>query len=152
MFLDTDGSAAWLYHCPKYLSPLRVLTKCYNRIPIYHKDRTRFVDPVTRQTFDFAEEISCSGGSKNAFQLDVELPNSWYQLIPEPVHFKTPALFEPTEIGHITQFANYDTQRAGMYTHGQLKDFWDNVIHNAASKSIFKKSPDPYSLMGKIRG
>ena len=25
MFLDTDGSVAWLYHCPKFLSPLRVL-------------------------------------------------------------------------------------------------------------------------------
>ena len=24
MFLDTDGSVAWLYHCPKFLSPPRV--------------------------------------------------------------------------------------------------------------------------------
>ena len=23
MFLDTDGSVAWLYHCPKFLSPLK---------------------------------------------------------------------------------------------------------------------------------
>ena len=23
MFLDTDGSVAWLYHCPKFLWPLR---------------------------------------------------------------------------------------------------------------------------------
>ena len=28
MYLDTDGSVAWLYHCPKFLSPLRVLDKC----------------------------------------------------------------------------------------------------------------------------
>ena len=27
MFLDTDGSVAWLCHCPKFLSPLRVLDK-----------------------------------------------------------------------------------------------------------------------------
>ena len=27
MFLDTDGSVAWLYHCLKFLSPLRVLDK-----------------------------------------------------------------------------------------------------------------------------
>ena len=25
MFLDTDGSVAWLYQCPEFLSPLRVL-------------------------------------------------------------------------------------------------------------------------------
>ena len=140
MFLDTDGSVAWLYHCPKHLSPLRVLKKCYNRIPVYHKERNMFVDPITRQTFDFAEEIACSGGTENAFQLDMDAPNTWYQLIPEPVHFKTPTLFEPHSIGHITPFSNYDTQRAGMYTPGQLKDFWDNVIHNAASKSVLKKS------------
>ena len=139
MFLDTDGSVAWLYHCPKHLSPLRVLKKCYNRIPVYHKERTMFVDPMTCQTFDFAEEIACSGGTENAFQLDMDAPNTWYQLIPEPVHFKTPKLFEPHSIGHITPFSNYDTQRAGMYTPGQLKDFWDNVIHIAASKSVLKK-------------
>ena len=139
ILLDTDGSVAWLYHCPKYLSLLRVLTKSYICIPIYHNDRTRFVDPITRQTFDFAEEISCSGGARNPFQLNMELPNSWYQIIPEPVHFKTPKIFELTEFGHITQFANYDIQSAGLFTPGQLKDFWDNVIHNAASNSISKK-------------
>ena len=73
-----------------------------------------FVDPITRQAFDFAEEIACSGGTENAFQLDMDAPNTWYQLIPEPVHFKTPKLFEPHSICHITPFSNYDTQRAGL--------------------------------------
>ena len=54
MFLDTDGSVAWLYHCPKFLSPLRVLDKCYDRIPILFERTTKFVDPITRQTCDFA--------------------------------------------------------------------------------------------------
>ena len=34
MFLDTDGSVAWLYHCPNVRSTLRVMNKCYDKIPI----------------------------------------------------------------------------------------------------------------------
>ena len=78
-----------------------MLKKSYNRLPVYHIDQTMFVDPITRQTFDFAEEGACI---ENTFQLEMDAPYSWYQLIPEPVHFKTPKLFEPHSIGHVTQF------------------------------------------------
>ena len=61
MFLDTDGSVAWLYHCPKSLSPLRVLDKCYDRFPILFERTTKFVDYITCQTYDFASEIPCLG-------------------------------------------------------------------------------------------
>ena len=61
ILLDTDGNVAWLYHCPKILSPLRVLDKCYDRIPILFERTTKFVDPITRQTYDFASEIPCLG-------------------------------------------------------------------------------------------
>ena len=80
MFLDTDGSVAWLYHCPKFLSPLRVLDKCYDRIPILFERTTKFVDPITRQTYDFASEITCLGDYTNVFQVDLENDNSWYQV------------------------------------------------------------------------
>ena len=50
MFLDTDGSVAWLYHCPNFLSPLRVLDKCYDRIPILFERTTKILDPINRQT------------------------------------------------------------------------------------------------------
>ena len=42
MFVDTVGSVAWLYHCPKFLSPLNVLDKCYDRIPILFERTTSF--------------------------------------------------------------------------------------------------------------
>ena len=59
MFLDTDGSVAWLYHCPKLLSPLRVRDKCYDRNPILIELTTKFVVAITHQTCDFASEIPC---------------------------------------------------------------------------------------------
>ena len=139
MFLDTDGSVAWLYHCPKFLSPLKVLDKCYDRIPILFERSTKFVDPITRQTYDFASKIPCLGDYTNVFQLDLENDNSWYQLLPEPMPFNKPLLFKPTELGHITQYPTFDTRRAGMYTPNQMKNFWDNVIHNSASDTLLKK-------------
>ena len=53
--------------------------------------------------------------------------------------FKTPLMFAPQDIGHITEFPVYDSRRAGMYTPKKLKAFWDNNIHNTASTSILKK-------------
>ena len=139
MFLDTDGNVAWLYHCPKFLLPLRVLGKCYDRIPILFERTTKFVDPITRQTYDFASEIPCLGDYTNVFQLDLENDSSWYQLLPDPMPFNKPLLFKPTELGHITQFPTFDTRRAGMYTPKQMKNFWDNIIHASASDTVLKK-------------
>ena len=79
-----------------------MLDKCYGWIPILFERTTKFVDPITRQTFDFASEIPCSGDYTNVFQLDLENNNSWYQLLPDPMPFKKPLLFKPTELGHIT--------------------------------------------------
>ena len=48
IFLDTDGSVAWLYHCPRFLSPPRVLNKWYDRILILFERTSKFVEPITR--------------------------------------------------------------------------------------------------------
>ena len=59
--------------------------------------------------------------------------------MPAPIPFKTPLMFAPQDIGHITEFPVYDSRRAVMYTRKQLITFWDNIIHNTASTSILKK-------------
>ena len=61
MFLDTDGSVAWLYLCPKFLSPLRVLDKCDDQNLIFFERNTNFVDPIARQTYDFASDNTLFG-------------------------------------------------------------------------------------------
>ena len=48
MFLDTNGPVGWQYFCPKKVSPLNVLEKSFDRIPIYYNGQTMFVDPITR--------------------------------------------------------------------------------------------------------
>ena len=93
MFLNTDGSVAWLYHCPKFLSPLIVLEKCYDRIPILIERTTKFVDPATRQTYNSASEIPCLWDCTNVFQLDLDYDILWYQLLPDPMPFNKPLIF-----------------------------------------------------------
>ena len=59
MFLETDGSTAWLYSCPQVRSPLHTLNQCYDKKPIPHKRQIQFVDTITRQTLpDALPQIS----------------------------------------------------------------------------------------------
>ena len=37
MFLETDGSVAWLYHCPKLHSLFRTMSQCYDKTPIIYR-------------------------------------------------------------------------------------------------------------------
>ena len=111
----------------------RVLDKCYDRIPIIFIRSLIFLDPINRETFDFAPEIPCLGHYTNVFQIDLEKDNSWYQHLLHPMPFIKPLLFKPTELGHNTQFSVFETKRARMYTPKQSKNSWDIVIHASAS-------------------
>ena len=44
MFLETDGSLAWLYHCRSVHSPHHPMKQYYDRIPILYSGEIRFVD------------------------------------------------------------------------------------------------------------
>ena len=55
MFLSTDGSLAWLYHCPLMRSSPHVMNQCYDKNPIFYKNAIFFVDSITRQTYPDAQ-------------------------------------------------------------------------------------------------
>ena len=95
MFLSTDGSLAWLYHCPLMHSPPHVMTQCYDKIPIFYKNAIFFVDPNTRQTYPDAQVQNCSDRIKNLFQFDMENENSWFFITPTLEHRKRPTVFGP---------------------------------------------------------
>ena len=95
MFLETDGSLAWLYHCPKVHSPLHTMNQCYGRIPILYKGEIRFVDPVTRQIYPYAVTQKCAHRTKNLFQLDMDQEDFWKTLTLGIVHQDKPTVFGP---------------------------------------------------------
>ena len=140
MFLETNGNVAWLYNCPKFFSPLQVLDKCYDKIPIFYEGSLHFVDPITRQFFKSANDHPCENQKANIFQLDMDDDNSWYLLSPQPSVFKSPSVFKPIEIKRTTNaYKMTSSARAGMYTQRQLDQFWDSIVINSASKDALQK-------------
>ena len=123
MFLETDGSVAWLYHCPKFHSPLHTMNQCYEKNPILYRGQIQFVDPITRQTYPQAMTQSCSDRIKNLFQLDMDQEDSWYTLTPGIVHQDKPAIFGPQDISPVASHTFTGSQDAGLYTRNELKGF-----------------------------
>ena len=127
MFFDTEGIVAWLYHCPKIRSTLRVMDKCYDKIPIFWENRVHFVDPITRQTFPSANEFSCQHATQNLFQFDLDNDDSWYNLIPHPVVHNKPIVFSPTSLSRPSLHVPYSSNIARLHTRKQLSQFWNDV-------------------------
>ena len=98
IFLSTDGSLAWLDHCPLMRSPPHVRNQCYDKIPIFYKNAIFLVDPITRQTYPDAQVQNCSDRIKNFFQFDMEDENSWFTITPTLEHRKRPAVFGPKDV------------------------------------------------------
>ena len=139
MFLETDGSVAWLYHCPKFHSPLHTMNRCYDKIPMLYRGQSQFVDPITQQTYPHATTQNCSDRIKNLFQLNMDQEDSWYTLTPGIVHQDKPAIFGPQDISPVISHTNTGSQDAGMYTRNELNGFWDSTLIKAASRSALKK-------------
>ena len=139
MFLETDGSLAWLYHCPKVHSPLHTMNQCYDKIPILYEGEIPFVDPIPRQTYPDAVPQNCSDRIRNLFQLDMDQEDSWYTLTPGIVHQDRPAIFGPKQLTPMAAQSLIGSQDAGMYTRNELRGFWDNILINAASRTALKK-------------
>ena len=97
MFLSTDGSLAWFYHCPLMRSPPHVMNQSCDKIPIFYKNAIFFVDPITRKTYLDAQVQNCSDRIKNLFQSDIEDENSWFTITPTLEHRKRLAVFGPKD-------------------------------------------------------
>ena len=139
MFLETDGSLAWLYSSPQVRSPLHTLNQCYDKIPIHYKGQIQFMDAITRQTLPVALPQNCSDPIKKLFQKDMDQKDSWYSLKPEFTHRDRPAVFAPKDISPFTTRKFPQSAYAGMYTKWQLSEFWDAMLMSSASKNVSQK-------------
>ena len=139
MFVETDGSVAWLYHCPNIHSPHQTMNQCYDKIPILYRGEIQFVDPITQQTYPHATTQNCSERIKNLFQLDMDQEDSWYTLTPVIVQQDKLAIFGPQDISPVVSHTLTGSQDAGMYTRNEFKGFWDSILINAASRTALEK-------------
>ena len=139
MFLSTDGSLAWLYHCPLMRSPPHVLNQCYDKISTFYKNAIFFVEPITRKTYPDAQVQNCSDRIKNLFQFDMEDENYWFTITPTIEHRRRPAVFRPKDVTPVSRKAFGGAGEAGIYTRAQLSEFWDIILISAASRKALQK-------------
>ena len=91
-FLYVEGSTAWLYECEHHISQLYTPEECYDKIPISYQDTVKFVDPITRQTFDYTTPIPFDDNPQIPIALDPDT-NYYYYLTPRPIKCEAPLLF-----------------------------------------------------------
>ena len=136
-FVYVEGATAWLYECPHHLSPLYIADQCYDKIPIFFEDTIFYVDPITRQTYDFATPIPCDNNPRNFIALDPDA-DEYYLLTPRPIKQAPSQLFRPKQIRTSISPNTYTAQHAGIYSPAELKDFWSRVLFAKHSDTTLK--------------
>ena len=96
--------------------------------------------PITRETFEYANQIPCENKPQNVISFDPDTDQ--YYVLPSPLFKKDPPLlFEPTQVQTISPYT-FTAQDAGIYSQKELKHFWNRVLFT-------KHSDNTLQLLGK---
>ena len=88
-----------------------------------------YVDPVTRQTYDYATPIPWDKNTRNIIELDPDGDHQdLYILRPEPIKQKPPLMFTPTHIKTTVLLNTFTFQDAGIYSNAELDQFWNRIF------------------------
>ena len=101
-----------------------------------------YVDPITRQTFEYANQIPCENNPQNVISLDPDT-DQYYVLTPQPIKKDPPLLLEPTQIQTAISPNTFTAQDAGSNSQKELKHFWNRVLFT-------KHSDNTLQLLGKV--
>ena len=101
------------------------------------------VDPITRQTNDYATPTTCDNNPNNIIELDPESDDQdFYILSPEPIKRKSPLMFTPSQIKTTIRPNTFTAQDAGIYCNAELNQFWNRILFS-------KHSDTTLQLLGK---
>ena len=116
---------------------------CFDRIPIHFKDTLMYVEPITRQTYEYATPITCGNNPKNIIDLDPDSDGQDFCILgPEPIKRKPPLMFIPSQIKTTKRANTFTAQDAGIYSNAELNQFWN--------RNLFSKHSDTtLQLLGK---
>ena len=88
-----------------------------------------YVDPITRQTVNYATPKECGNNPQNIIESDPDADDGdFYVLTPNPLKKEPtpPKMFKPTQI-KITP-NTFTAQDAGIYSNAELDQFWNRVL------------------------
>ena len=70
-------------------SLIYIAEQCYDKVPVYYRDTVMYVDPISRQTFEYGNQIPYESNPQNVISLDPDT-NQYY--VPTPNHIKRSSL------------------------------------------------------------
>ena len=80
-----------------------------------------YVDPIIRQTYDYATPIACGNIPKNIIEVDPDSDDQdFYILGSEPIKRKPPILFTPSQIKTTIRPNPFTAQDAGIYSNRNI--------------------------------
>ena len=98
-----------------------------------------YVDPITRQTYDYATPITCDNNPRNIIELDPYSDDQvFYILGPEPIKRKPPLMFTPSQIKTTIRPNTFTAQDAGIYSNAELDQFWNRILFSKHSDSTLQ--------------
>ena len=102
-----------------------------------------YVDRITRQTYDYANPITCDNNPRNICELDPDSDDhEFYILGLEPIKRKPPLMFTPSQIKTTIRPNTFTAQDAVIYSNAELHQFWN--------RNLFSKHFDStLQLLGK---
>ena len=138
-FLYVEGSTAWLYDCPHFISPLYKADKCFDRLPIHYRETIMYVDPITRQTVNYATPIESGNNPQNIIELYPGADDGdFHVLTTDPLKREPPQMFKPTQIKTTTTPNTFTAQDAGIYSNAELDQFRNRVLFAKHSDNILQ--------------
>ena len=109
----------------------------------YTRETIMYVDPITRQTFNYATSIECGNNPQNIIDLDPGADDGdFYVLTPDPLKKEPPQMLKPTQIKTTITPNTVTAQDAGIYANAEVDQFWNRVL-------IAKHSDTTLQLLGK---
>ena len=138
-FQYVESSTAWLYDCPHFLSPLKKADRCFDRIHTLFKDTLMYVDPNTRQNYDYATPIAGDNNPRITLELDPDSDDQdFYILGPEHIKRKSPLMFIPSQFKTIIRPNTFTAQDAGIHSNAELDQFWNRILFSKHSGSTLQ--------------
>ena len=102
-----------------------------------------YVDPITRQSFNYATPIECENNSQNIIELDPDTDDGeFYVSTPDPLKREAPQMFKPTKIKATITPNTFTAQYAGICSNAEFYQFWNRIL-------FAKHSDTTLQLLGK---
>ena len=98
-----------------------------------------YVDPITRQTYEYATSFTCDNKARNIIELDLDSDDRDFYIVgPEPIKRKTPLMFTPSQIKTTIRPNTFTAQDAGIYSNAELDQLWNRILFSEHSDSTLQ--------------